>query len=361
MTEKTQKTENSHIALPSELPELLLPWYDDNARPLPWRRDTDPYRVWVSEIMLQQTGAEVVRGYYTRFLDAFPTVNALASAEESRLLKLWEGLGYYARARNMLKAARQIVSRHGGRFPESFDDIRRLPGVGDYTAGAVASICFNQPEPAVDGNVARVAVRLAGIAEPLTEALKKRIAAALRGLYPAVRRGDFTQSLIELGAVVCLPRGTPKCHLCPAAGVCRAAKEGRATALPVKAAKPQKRLCELTVFLLISGGTVALRRREDGGLLGGLWELPNVPGHQDEAAAMETAASWGVRPARLLRGSRRSHVFTHIRWDMTVYAVSCREVSQGLTWVEKAALRDAIALPTAFRKLLDLLPPEAPA
>jgi A/G-specific adenine glycosylase len=318
--------------------------------------------------MLQQTGVEVVKRYYPRFLEAFPTIAALAGAEESGLLKLWEGLGYYARARNMQKAARVITDNYGGKFPDTLQDIRRLPGVGGYTAGAVASICFDLPEPAVDGNVARVAARIAGIADVMTDAVKKQIEAALRGIYPPARRGDFTQSLMELGAVVCLPNGAPRCAVCPAAGLCAAEKAGNAAALPAKARKQPKKLAALTVFLLTRSGSVALRRRADAGLLGGLWELPNVPGHLSEAAALETAASWGVRPVELRRATRRAHVFTHIRWDMVCYAVECAETSRemspemppkmspeapSLTWVSPAKLRDEVALPTAFRKLLE--------
>ena len=205
------------------LPETLLPWFAEHRRDLPWRRDREPYHVWLSEIMLQQTRVEAVRGYYERFLTALPTVQALADAPEDRLLKLWEGLGYYSRARNMQKAAQVIVTQHGGVFPREYDDVRALPGVGPYTAGAICSICFELPTPAVDGNVLRVAARLLRLDAPVTEErIKRGIGEMLEKIYPAGRCGDFTQALMELGATVCLPNGEPKCALCPVAAFCAA-------------------------------------------------------------------------------------------------------------------------------------------
>jgi A/G-specific adenine glycosylase len=204
--------------LPEELPRLLLAWYDQNARALPWRENAEPYRVWISEIMLQQTNVATVGPYYERFLGAFPTVGALASADEQKVLKLWEGLGYYARARNLKNAAGIIVRDCGGRFPDTYDAIRRLPGVGPYTAGAIASICFEAPVPAVDGNAERVVSRLAGLYAADRNTLKKQVTSLLSGIYPAARRGDFTQSLMELGALVCAPSGAAKCDSCPVSG-----------------------------------------------------------------------------------------------------------------------------------------------
>jgi A/G-specific adenine glycosylase len=348
------ETENKDIfELPRVLPQRLLAWYGQNARLLPWRKDTDPYHVWLSEIMLQQTGVEVVKAYYTRFLEAFPTVEALSAADGQKVLKLWEGLGYYSRARNLIKTARLITGDCGGRFPELIGDIAKLPGIGPYTAGAIASICFNQPTPAVDGNVLRVIARVAGIEDAVTDSVKKRIAASLEAIYPADRRGDFTQSLMELGAVVCIPNGAPNCAYCPVSDICAAFRDGTALSLPVKKQKQAKRLQALTVFLLSCGGSLALRRRADSGLLAGLWELPNVPGILDETEAVTLAADWGVRPLALKKASRRSHVFTHVKWDMLCYTVECAAQPPGFTWVSREALSDTYALPTAFKKLLD--------
>ena len=254
----------------SMLPALLLPWYADNARVLPWRESRDPYRVWVSEIMLQQTRVEAVMGYYARFLRALPTVEALAAADEDALFKLWEGLGYYSRARNLQRAAQKIVTEYGGVFPHDYERVRALPGVGPYTAGAICSICFDLPKAAVDGNVLRVTARYLGDDTPIDEsAHKAKIAAQLEDVYPAGNCGTFTQSLMELGATVCTPR-SPKCASCPLRQHCRAFAQNTVDRLPVKTPKKEKRRVEKTVFLLWYGEELALVRREESGLLGGM-------------------------------------------------------------------------------------------
>ena len=242
-----------------KLPGALLPWYEANRRDLPWRRDREPYHVWLSEIMLQQTRVEAVKGYYLRFLDALPSIPDLADADPDALHKLWEGLGYYSRVRNLQKAARVIVEQYGGVFPSDHAAIRALPGIGDYTAGAVASICFGQPTPAVDGNVLRVTSRVDACYDPITDPkVKKAVGARLAAVYPAGRCGDFTQSLMELGATVCVPNGAPHCEVCPCRDFCRARALGCQTELPVKAAKKERRVEEKTVFLLRCGERVAL-------------------------------------------------------------------------------------------------------
>ncbi len=269
------------------------------------------------------------------------------------MLKLWEGLGYYSRARNLMKTARIIVRDCGGRFPETQEEIAKLPGIGPYTAGAIASICFNQAAPAVDGNVVRVIARVMGLDDEVTEAVKKRITAALKAIYPLGRRGDFTQSLMELGAVVCIPNGAPKCAGCPVSGICTANRDGTALSLPVKRRKQEKRQEALTVFLLSCGGSIALRRRADSGLLAGLWELPNAPGSLPDTEAVAVAARWGVKPIALKKAFRRSHVFTHIKWDMLCYTIDCAAQPPCFEWVNRRDLSDTYALPTAFRKLVD--------
>ena len=226
----------------SQLPDRLLPWYKQHKRELPWRQDREPYHVWLSEIMLQQTRVEAVRGYYARFLQALPTVEALAQAPAEQLNKLWEGLGYYSRVRNLQKAAQQIMELHGGQFPRQYDQIRALAGIGDYTAGAIGSICFDWPTPAVDGNVLRVCSRLTADPAPIDDLKTKRdLTAALAEIYPQGRCGDFTQALMELGATVCAPNGAPKCDCCPLADLCTANREGTQLQYPVKAKKnPRK-------------------------------------------------------------------------------------------------------------------------
>ena len=340
----------------ARLPEALLAWYEKNARPLPWRETTDPYRVWLSEIMLQQTRVEAVKQYYTRFLYALPTISALAAAPDDQLFKLWEGLGYYTRAKNLKKAAITIVEKFGGVFPQTYEDILSLPGVGDYTAGAVASICFNLPTPAVDGNVLRVVTRITELFAPIHQpAVKKEISRALAACYPKGRCGDFTQSLMELGATVCIPNGAPNCSVCPANGFCRAHANGTQLALPVRPAKAARKKEKRTVFLLKCGGKIALNKRPEQGLLSGMWELPNVL----DALTVKQAASMleeeGFAPADILQSAKRKHIFTHIEWDMTCYCFMVKNNVNSLIWVTQDQLLNEIALPTAFKKFLELI------
>ena len=267
---------HEHVSPLSNLILPLLEWFRDHHRILPWRSDPTPYHVWVSEIMLQQTRVAAVLGYYRRFMEALPTVSDLAQVDEDQLLKLWQGLGYYNRARNLQKAARQVMEQFGGQFPSSYADLLSLAGVGDYTAGAIASIAFGLPEPAVDGNVLRVVTRVTGDPSDISQAAtKKAVRAALAEVMPLDAPGDFNQALMELGALVCLPNGAPDCAHCPARGFCAAHLEGKTDVIPVKGAKKPRKMEERTVYLLFHGGQVALRRRPAKGLLAGLWEFPN--------------------------------------------------------------------------------------
>lgn len=336
------------------LPEALLPWYRSHARALPWRENRDPYRVWISEIMLQQTRVEAVMGYYARFLDAFPTVESLASAEEDRLFKLWEGLGYYSRARNLQKAARRIVSEYGGVFPASYEAVRALPGVGPYTAGAICSICYDLPTAAVDGNVLRVTARYQNDDTPIDlPAHKTEITERLESVYPAGSCGAFTQALMELGATVCTPR-SPKCSDCPLRETCRAYSAGTVDRLPVKHPKKEKQLVLKTVFLLWYGDELALVRRDETGLLGGMWSLPNVDEPLDVEGALRQAESFGVEPASVLRQEHHTHIFTHIRWEMEAFTILCGRKDDRFVWASPDEIRRRYALPTAFRKCLQL-------
>ena len=338
----------------SALPERLLPWFSGHARALPWRRDREPYHVWVSEIMLQQTRVEAVKGYYDRFLAALPDIAALAAAQPEKLTKLWEGLGYYSRVRSLQTAAQQIMAQHGGVFPRDYADIRALKGIGDYTAGAIASICFGQPTPAVDGNVLRVVSRLTGDARSISEeSTKKAVREALAEVYPAGACGEFTQALMELGATVCLPNGAPACERCPMAELCRS-RDGGWKELPVKAKKKTRRKEQLTVFLLRCGDCTAVRKREETGLLAGLWEFPNVPGHLTETEAVAQAERWGAHPQELRSSVHRSHIFTHVEWEMLCYCLRCGEMPPEFVWADEAALQSEIALPSAFRMFRDV-------
>lgn len=332
----------------------LLTWYTQNARVLPWRENTDPYRVWVSEIMLQQTQVDTVIPYYNRFLQQIPTINALAEIDEAQLLKLWEGLGYYSRARNLQKAAKLIVEKHGGQFPDALTDILALPGVGAYTAGAIASICFEQAVPAVDGNVLRVVARLTNSDADITlPRVKSDITEMLRAIYPAHCRGDFTQSLMELGATICLPNGTPKCPACPVREFCRAFANGTQLSLPVKAKKKPRKKEEKTVFLLCCDDKLAIRRREIGRLLGGLWELPNEEGSLSTDRARQVLLEWGFSAFSIKKGQLKKHVFTHIEWKMSSYIVTCSNMPEAFSWVTKEKLVTEFAMPSAFLPFLD--------
>lgn len=327
------------------LPIPLLQWYRENARDLPWRRQPTPYRVWVSEIMLQQTRVAAVLGYFARFMEAFPTVQDLAAAPEDQLMKLWQGLGYYSRARNLQKAARQIVEDFGGEFPTDYQDIRSLAGVGDYTAAAIASISFGQPVPAVDGNLLRVAARILGDGRDITTTQGKRyFTAALQAVIPLDFPGQFNQAMMDLGATVCLPNGVPLCEQCPAGDFCRAKAEGRTRELPVRPAKKPRRVEERVVFLLFHEGKVALRRRPAKGLLAGLWEYPN-----ELAPAQESPAAWGLTGEPTFVGTG-VHIFTHVEWRMTAqrWDLPTDRLPQGWVWADRAQLADHYPVPSAF-------------
>lgn len=336
-----------------QLPDALLPWYKHNARELPWRQDTKPYHIWLSEIMLQQTRVEAARSYYLRFLEQLPTIHALADAPEEQLLKLWEGLGYYNRARNLQKAARVIKTQYGGCFPSQYEDIRALPGIGPYTAGAIASICFNQPYAAVDGNVLRIITRMTENDAPIHHMqTKTEIAAKLEKVYPKNACGQFTQALMELGATVCTPK-SPKCTECPANNFCRAYANGTVLQYPVKQPKKDKRLEERTVFLLQCGDSYALTKRTENGLLSGLWQLPNMLGKLDVHHALQTADAFGVQPVELFKQMHRIHIFTHIKWQMTCYHILCAEKASDFVWATAQEIETTYALPTAFRMFFD--------
>jgi A/G-specific adenine glycosylase len=335
------------------LPRPLLDWYAENARALPFRADREPYHVWLSEIMLQQTRVEAVCAYYVRFLAALPTIEALAQADEQRLLKLWEGLGYYNRARALQKAAKRIVAEHGGVFPSRPEQILALPGVGAYTAGAIASICFDLPVPAVDGNVLRVTARLFDFHGAIDEPkIKRAVADGLAAVYPKGECGAFTQSLMELGATVCVPGGAPRCALCPVLSFCKAFLNGTARALPVRREKRVKKEQTRTVFILRQNSAFAVRRRPKNGLLAGMWEFPNVSGSLDDTQALSLARAWGTQPAEILKSVNKQHIFTHIKWNMRAYYILCAEASSNFVWATGADLAENYALPTAFRIFL---------
>lgn len=330
------------------LAAALLAWHDAHARDLPWRGESDPYRIWISEIMLQQTRAETVRDYYAAFLRAFPDVYALAAADLQQVLKLWEGLGYYARARNLHAAAKQIAALPEG-FPRTVEGLRALPGIGEYTAGAIASMAYGLREPAIDGNQIRVLARIYGIRQCAARGEgRRRIREAAYALLPAQRPGDFNQALMGLGALVCLPV-SPRCEDCPAAAFCDARKRGDQADLPVLPAPPARKKERRAVLMALRGQTVLVRQRPESALLGGLWEFPNFENARTDAERRACLQELGVRAQDGVRAAEHRHVFTHLEWNMTGWfyrAAGADEPAEG-RFVDADVLR-ALPFPTAL-------------
>lgn len=338
--------------------EPLLAWYDEGRRILPWREDPKPYHVWLSEIMLQQTRVEAVKPYYDRFLKQLPDIADLAAVEEETLLKLWEGLGYYNRARNLRKAAIQIMEEYDGRMPGNYESLLKLSGIGSYTAGAIASIAFGQSVPAVDGNVLRILSRLRIDDRDVLDArVKKSLEEELRGIMPKDRPGDFNQALMELGATVCIPNGSPRCEICPWEGICQARIQNRISEYPKKAPKKPRSIEKKTVLVIRYGDLVALRRRPDSGLLAGLYEFPTMEGHQGEEQVIERLRQAGVVPIRIRRLKPVKHIFTHKEWHMTGYLIRIDDLS-GMgeyVFVEPEQIRDKYPVPSAFAAYMELI------
>ena len=324
----------------------LLTWYDRSARALPWRGERDPYRIWLSEIMLQQTQAETVKGYYARFLSAFPDVMALARADEQDVLKLWEGLGYYSRARNLHAAARIVAFGLGGTFPSNAGELRRLPGIGPYAANAIASIAFGEPVPALDGNQARVLSRILAW-EPVIKTPFDLLSPALELISPD-RPGDYNQALMDLGAGICTPKG-PKCEACPVSGLCSAHADDAVLEYPRKPAPVAKKAQDLTILLMMVNAKLLVRRRPKG-LLGGLYEFVAVEGHfDDEAALAAMLAEQGFQGIRLIKPlPDAKHVFTHLIWRMRGWVAECDEAPEGFMAVDLSDLQ-ALPFPSALR------------
>jgi len=399
MRQETNELKNGRFAAEngsrlSEIIPPLLRWYDSHARILPWRENPEPYAVWISEIMLQQTRVEAVIPYFNRWMKAFPDLPSLAAASEAEVLKLWEGLGYYSRARNIHRAARIVMEEYGGSLPSSFEGLRSLPGVGDYTAGAIGSIAFQLPVPCVDGNVLRVVARLLAEKSDIGSSATKRLMTEwLSKIIPVERPGDFNQAMMELGATVCLPNGAPKCEACPVSGLCEARRQNRIDEFPVKSGKPPRKTEKKTVLILLKNdeteavhkfgavpalrtaslpGTVpsfrtALSKRPDTGLLAGLWEFPNFEGTLTEEEVRQILKSAGLTALSLTKLKKTKHIFSHVEWEMTGYlafveaagnpaapnpsiAESVQEYdAAGFHWVGIDKLEKELVLPSAFK------------
>lgn len=334
--------------------EDLLNWYEQNARILPWREDRSAYRVWVSEIMLQQTRVEAVKPYFERFMKEMPDLATLAAANEETLAKLWEGLGYYHRVRNMKKCAQQCMERYQGKLPQSAKELKTLPGIGDYTAGAVASIAYGECIPAVDGNVLRVFSRvLVSEDDILKESTKKKFIEIIKPYIPLGKSAEFNQALMELGALICVPNAAPRCNICPVAKQCKGYQSGNAHRLPIKAKKKKRRIEDHTICILVCKGKIYLHQRATKGLLAGLYEFVNFDGKLTRENIKERYEKQGVE--NIIPLHKAKHIFSHIEWHMQGYLVELREKSETGIWCTYEELEKSYAIPTAFKVYKDAL------
>ncbi|MFR0800166.1 MAG: A/G-specific adenine glycosylase [Suilimivivens sp.] len=341
------------LSLLDRIEKPLLSWYDRGRRILPWREDPTPYHVWVSEIMLQQTRVEAVKPYYDRFMQTLPDIASLAAAEEETLLKLWEGLGYYNRVRNLNKAAVMIMEEYGGRMPDEYEEIQKLPGIGSYTAGAIASIAYHRKAPAVDGNVLRVLGRLRmDGGDIMQQSVKKRVEEELFLSMGEERPGDFNQALMELGAMVCIPNGEPRCGQCPWENLCLAHREGRETEFPVKSAKKPRTIEEKTVLIILDENRAALCKRPSKGLLAGMYEFPSISGKRTEEEVLSYLKDRGLSVLRIEPLRECRHIFTHKEWHMTGYFIRVDELSRQTDgeyiFAEKNEAKDKYPIPSAY-------------
>ncbi len=332
------------MSLSAAIP-LIIQWYRQNRRPLPWRQDASPYHVWISEIMLQQTRIEAVIPYYHRFIEAYPTVWELSRSDEDVLMKCWEGLGYYSRARNLQKCARILTEQYNGVLPSTPEELKKLPGIGDYTAGAIASIAYGRPAPAVDGNVMRLYARLLADEGDVTlPAVKKRITEDLASLYPSGEEaGLLTQGLMEMGERICIP-ASPRCDGCPLYDLCLGRRKGIAASLPNRSKKKPRRIEKRLTYLLMRDGKYAIRRRPAKGLLAGMWEFLSSPAEENTP-----------RPDEAFYLGEAKHIFTHVEWHMSVYRVPLEDgtaLPSDVVWATREEIEEIYALPTAMRCVL---------
>ena len=339
------------------IPRPLLEWYGENRRILPWREEPTPYRVWVSEIMLQQTRVEAAKPYFERFMRALPDINALADAEEETLLKLWEGLGYYNRVRSLKEAAIQIREEYGGRMPSEYEELLKLKGIGSYTAGAVASIAYGKAVPAVDGNVLRVMARIRRDRRPMKdEKVKLAVMKDIKEIIPADRPGDFNQAIMELGACVCIPNGAPLCEKCPLSDICMAHREGDEQAYPQKAEKKPRIIEEKTILIIRDENRAAIRKRAKRGLLAGMYEFPSLDGFHTAAEVAAYLAQNGLTSLRVQPLPEAKHIFSHKEWHMKGYMIRVDELEPKGTgeqikdwiYVEPNETEDKYPIPSAF-------------
>ncbi len=338
------------IELIKKIRNPIIQWYQENKRELPWRKGKIAYHIWLSEIMLQQTRIEAVKTYYERFLQEVPTIETLANIEEEKLLKLWEGLGYYNRARNLKKAAIIMQEKYKGQMPKTYQELVELPGIGEYTAGAISSIAYDEQVPAVDGNVLRVISRVIGskkdVLEPKT---KKEITKVLKEIMPK-QAGDFNEGLMELGELVCIPNGEPLCSKCPLQKICVAKKQNLIDVIPVRNQKVKRKKENITVFLLEVEGEYAIRKRNKTGLLANLYEFPNVSKKVTKKEIENILQDWKLTKTNceIKKIGSHHHVFSHIEWDMTGYKMQVTKKNKEFTWVRKEDILKKYPIPGAF-------------
>lgn len=345
-----------------EMVEPLVIWYQENARELPWRKDKNPYTIWISEIMLQQTRVEAVKPYFTRFINMLPSVEELAIIPEDHLLKLWEGLGYYNRVRNMQKAAKIMVEKWNGEMPNSYEELLALPGIGTYTAGAIASIAYKELVPAIDGNVLRVIARVeaneSDIADPkVKKQLELAMGALIKEWVLREKVGDFNQALMELGATICVPNGIPKCEVCPWNLICKSLQTGDVTRLPIKSSKKKRIIEEKTILVIQDQNKVILRKREQKGLLAGLYEFPSIEGHKEQKDVLSYMKQLGYPALRIELLEASKHIFSHREWHMIAYHIRVDQLVENeelvkrhssLQFIDLMEMEQHYPIPAAF-------------
>lgn len=349
------------LALAKSLVEPLLAYYDANKRILPWREEPSAYYVWLSEIMLQQTRVEAVKPYFSRFIEELPDIESLANASEVELLKLWEGLGYYSRVRNLGKAAKVVMETYGGKLPSTKTELLKLPGIGSYTAGAISSIAYGEANPAVDGNVLRVFSRVfADDRDILNPQVKKDWEALIETTMPKDRPGDYNQALMEIGACVCVPNGSPKCDMCPLANMCQAHLSSEETKYPYKAPKKARVIEQKTVLILRSEDKVVLVKRPANGLLAGMYEFPIVEGNASQDEVLSYLNEQGIKALWISPLEDAKHIFTHKEWHMHAYMIRVDELQEGNTpeswlFVDKKEVEEQYPIPSAYAKYMKYL------
>lgn len=336
----------------------LVKWYQREGRILPWREGKDPYHIWISEIMLQQTRIEAVKEYYKRFIKELPTIQDLAKIEEEKLLKLWEGLGYYNRARNLKKAAQMIEEKYQGKMPKSAKELLNLPGIGEYTAGAISSIAYDEKVPAVDGNVLRVVNRIIASKKDVLESeTKKEITQKLTQIMPK-EAGDFNEGLMELGELICLPKGKPFCDKCPVQNYCLAREKDLTEEIPVRIQKTNRKREEKTVLVLIDKGKIAIQKRAETGLLAGMYEFPTIERKLTIKQVKEQLKDWNIQTKSITKLGTHHHIFSHREWDMVGFQIECEKVNESeWVWAEREKLEEIYPIPgpyAPFKKKIQL-------